>query len=63
MATLVKALSPRGDDGPRVGIPERALISYSELIIIKVVGCDLITIIQIHLSQPVGSVSFYGTAP
>ena len=39
MATQVKAQVLESDDGPRVGIPGKALILYSGLIVTKVVGC------------------------
>ena len=35
-------LDLESEDGPRVGIPKNALILYSMLIVIKVVGCVLI---------------------
>ena len=52
-----KNVSPKSSAGPRVGIPAKAVILYSGLIVIKVVGCDHRAITCIHRSQPVGSLS------
>ena len=38
MATLVNKVL-KSEDGPRVGIPVKALFLYSKLIVIEVVGC------------------------
>ena len=49
---LVRTLL-EGDDGPRVGIPGKALILHSELIVTKVVGYVLINILRQSIVIPV----------